>query len=112
MIIGVGVDVLNLKRFRKIVKKNNKILERLLTEKEIELFKNYLDPIPHYAGRFSLKESIIKAGKDYLNIKSYKDIEILKDNNDKPLVIKPHGKIFISISHDGQYVVSVAVIEE
>jgi len=112
MIIGIGIDVLNLKRFRKIVKRNFRILERIFTEREIELFKNYKDPIPHYAGRFSIKEAIIKAGKDYLNIKSYKDIEILKDNSDKPLVIKPHGKIFISISHDGQYVVSVAVIEE
>lgn len=111
MIVGIGVDVLNLKRFRRIVERNPKILERILTEQEIQLFKDYLDPIPHYAGRFSLKESIIKAGKDYLNIKSYKDIEILKDKYEKPFLNKPNGKILISLSHDGDYIFSMAIIE-
>lgn len=112
MIIGIGVDVLNLKRFRNKVKENPKILERVLTEREIQLFKDYIDPIPHYAGRFSLKESIIKAGKDYLNIKSYKDIEILKDSDGKPFLNKPKGKIFISLSHDGDYIFSMVIIEK
>jgi holo-[acyl-carrier protein] synthase len=111
MIIGVGVDIVNIKRFKKIVKNNPKILDRILTERELKLFKNYKDPLIHYAGRFSLKESIIKAGKDYLNIKSYKDIEILKDNEGNLVLIKPKGKIFISLSHDGDYIVSMAIIE-
>ncbi|MBC7194093.1 MAG: 4'-phosphopantetheinyl transferase superfamily protein, partial [Caldisericia bacterium] len=61
---------------------------------------------------FSLKEAIIKAGKNFLNINNYKDIEILKDDAGKPLLIKPDGKIFISLSHDGDYIISIAVIEK
>jgi len=112
MIVGVGVDVLNIERFRKIVKGNPKILNRILTENEINLFKDYSDSIVHYAGRFSLKEAIIKAGKEYLNIESFKDIEILKDEDGKAILMKPKGKIFISISHNEDYVVSIAVIEK
>jgi len=112
MIIGVGVDVINIKRFKKIVKNNPKILERILTKKELEIFKDYKDPLIHYAGRFSLKEAIIKAGKNYLNIRTFKDIEILKKENGEPLLTKPDKNIFISISHDGDYIISVAVIEK
>jgi len=112
MIVGVGVDVLNIKRFRKVVKGNPKILNRILTENEINLFNDYSDSIIHYAGRFSLKEAIIKAGKEYLNIESFKDIEILKDEDGKAILMKPKGKIFISISHNEDYVVSIAVIEK
>ncbi len=112
MIIGVGVDVLNLNRFKRVVKRNPKILNRILTDNEIEIFKNYKDKILHYAGRFSLKEAIIKAGKNYLNIKSFKDIEILKKDNGEPLLIKPEGKIFISLSHDGDYIFTIAIIEK
>lgn len=112
MIIGIGIDIVNIKRFKKIVENNREILKRIFTENELNLFESYREKYIHLAGRFSLKEAIIKAGKDYLKIKSFKDIEILKDEMDKPIIIKPKGKIFISLSHDGDYVISVVVIEE
>lgn len=112
MIIGIGIDILNIKRFEKIVKNNKNLLKRIFTENELNLFENFSEKYLHLAGRFSLKEAIIKAGKDYLNIKSFKDIEILKDSDGKPLLTKPNGKIFISVSHDGDYVVSIAIIEK
>jgi holo-[acyl-carrier protein] synthase len=112
MIVGIGIDIVNLKRFEKIINNNPKILERVLTKNELELFKNYKNPLIHYAGRFSLKEAIIKAGKEYLNIKSFKEIEILKKENGEPFLIKPKAKIFISISHDKDYIVSIAIIEK
>ncbi len=111
MIIGIGIDILDLKRFRKIVENNPKILERILTEREIGLFKNFSDPITHYGGRFSLKESIIKACKENLKIKSFKDIEILNDSNGKPVVTKPNINIHISISHEKDFVVTLAIYE-
>lgn len=112
MIIGIGIDILNINRFKKITINNPKILKRVFTENELNLFENYKNKYLHLAGRFSLKEAIIKAGKDYLNIKSFKDIEILKDECGKPLITKPNGKIFVSVSHDGDYVVSIAIIEK
>ncbi|MCX8095765.1 MAG: holo-ACP synthase [Caldisericia bacterium] len=112
MIIGIGIDIINIKRFEKVIKNNPEILKRIFTENELNLFKNYKNSYLHLAGRFSLKEAIIKAGKNYLKIKSFKDIEILKDNDNKPILIKPQGNISISISHDGDYVISIAIIEK
>lgn len=111
MIIGVGIDILDIRRFEKVVKNNPKILNRIFTKNEIEIFKNYKNPILHFAGRFSLKEAIIKAGKNYLNIKNFKEIEILKNEKGEPVISKPKGKIFISISHEKNYVVTIAIIE-
>lgn len=112
MIIGIGIDIVNIKRFEDVVKNNPNILTRIFTENELNLFEHYKNKYLHLAGRFSIKESIIKAGKNYLNIKSFKDIEILKDETGKPIITKPKGKIFISLSHDENYVVSIAIIED
>ena len=113
MIIGIGIDILNIKRFRSKIEKNPSLLKRVLTEKEIEIFNEFYDPIPHYAGRFALKEAIIKAAKERLNIKGFKDIEILKKSNGSPILTKPaHCKLHISLSHEDDFVVAVAILEE
>lgn len=113
MIIGIGIDVLNIKRFRKKIKENPSLLKRILTQKEIELFKEFNDPIPHYAGRFAIKEAIIKAGKEKLNIKGFKDIEILKSSDGSPLITKPTDyNLHVSLSHEESIVVAIAILED
>ncbi|HDJ99773.1 MAG TPA: holo-[acyl-carrier-protein] synthase [Firmicutes bacterium] len=113
MIVGIGIDIVNIKRFRKKIDENPSLLKRVLTQKEIEIFKEFHDPVPHYAGRFALKEAIIKAAKERLNIKGFKDIEILKESDGSPILVKPTNcKLHISLSHEDDFVVAVAVLEE
>lgn len=113
MIIGIGIDILNINRFREKVKRDPDLLKRILTHKEIMLFEKFSDPIPHYAGRFAVKEAIIKVGKEKIGIRGFKDIEILKKPDGSPFLVKPKNpKLHISISHEEEIVVAIAILEK
>ena len=52
MIIGIGTDILNLKRIRKILKKyDQKFIGRIYGENEIEILKNKLSISENYFGK-------------------------------------------------------------
>jgi len=55
MIIGVGIDLVDLARFERAVTKTPKLLERLFVETEREVSMTSL------AGRFAAKEAFVKA---------------------------------------------------
>ena len=40
MIIGIGTDIIEIDRIEKAIKKQNKFLEKIFTNKEIEYFQN------------------------------------------------------------------------
>ena len=55
MILGVGVDIVDIARFTRALERTPKLGERLFTDAERELPANSL------AGRFAAKEALIKA---------------------------------------------------
>lgn len=78
MIIGIGIDIIEHKRIKRIYNKYGKqFLERYFCEDEIEYSLSKPDPIPYLAARFAVKEAVIKT----LNIRHrigllYKNIEV------------------------------------
>ena len=87
MIIGIGTDILNLKRIRKILKKyDQKFIGRIYGENEIEILKNKLSNSENYFGkRFAAKEATWKAlsptrGEGLF----FREIEVLNDKNGRP----------------------------
>ncbi len=120
MIKGVGVDIVEISRIKKVVEsRGDKILERLFTERELETMSRKYQTI---AGRFAAKEAIVKALGVGIGLISWKDIEIIKDKLGKPRVYltgsalrrrKTMGifKIHISISHSKTQAVAYAVAE-
>ena len=61
MILGIGVDIIEIDRIEKAIKKQNKFLEKIFTNKEIEYFQNRKMNIEVIAGNFAAKEAISKA---------------------------------------------------
>lgn len=116
---GIGNDILEISRFQKAIEKyKDKLIDRIFTKKEQNYCNKFKDPIPHYAARFCAKESIVKALGCGINSNiSWKDIEILNDNNKKPYVVLSNSsnklfnnpKIMISISHCNKYATAVAI---
>ena len=107
MIIGIGTDILKVSRIKLEHSK------RVLSTEEIKIF-NSSRKREYLAGRFSLKEAIIKAiGSTKYSI-GMRDITVLNDEKGKPFLLKPifdDIKIHISISHEKEYCIGFCIIE-
>lgn len=132
MILGVGIDLLKLKRIEDIYSKfQDKALEKVLSYEEINFLKNnkkYSNKIENFlAKRFSVKESFLKAigigmgrGIDLV------DISVINDSLGKPEIflnkkavdfiekkynVKINNvKIDVSISDDDCIINSIVII--
>jgi len=113
-IVGVGVDLIEVKRIKNAFEKwGNDFLEKIFTSKEIEYARRHQAFYQHLAGRFAGKEAVFKAlGDAHL---SWKDVEILNKEDGKPycnLLNREDKKleIYLSISHIKNYALAQAVI--
>ena len=83
-IIGIGVDIVENNRFKKLIKKK-KFINRICSSKEIQYFKKNNKKISYLSKRFSAKEAFVKAlGSGFRNKLCFNDISILNDKRGKP----------------------------
>ncbi len=118
-ILGIGNDIIEINRIRESIDAHGyRLISRLFTLKEQDYCLKYQDPVPHYAGRFSAKEAIVKAlGTGFGKHASWLDIEILNNEEGKPSVyfsqkLKERTKessMLITISHCKLYVTATAL---
>lgn len=117
MIKGIGIDLVELDRIRDSLEKSDKLIKRILTDKERELFHQLNSEkrrIEFLAGRFAAKEAFAKATGDGIGKLSFQDIEILKNDKGAPVLNAKgyeHVQIFISITHTDHYAAAQIVIE-
>tara|TARA_B100000963_G_scaffold167112_1_gene145133 strand:+ start:413 stop:802 length:390 start_codon:yes stop_codon:yes gene_type:complete len=83
-IFGIGVDIIDNKRFKKLYKKK-RFINRIYSNKEIHILKNKKDKILFLSKRFSAKEAFVKSlGIGFRDSLCFKDISILNDKKGKP----------------------------
>jgi holo-[acyl-carrier protein] synthase len=124
MIIGTGVDIVEVARIKKSLEKyNQRFEEKIFTAEEILYCRAKAEPSIHFAARFAAKEAVMKClGTGMDQEISFKDIEVTKLKTGKPLIILS-GKggeiasqleiktIHISLSHDRNYAIAQAIAE-
>ena len=72
---GIGIDIVEIERFRvKNYKKNKNFYEKIFAKSEIDYCLRFKDPYTHFAGKFALKESVIKSIQSNI---SFLDIQLL-----------------------------------
>jgi len=110
MIVGVGIDLVEIARIRKAMERP-RFLERILTPREIE----YCIKSEQVAGRWAAKEAIYKAVG--LNL-GWQDIEILPNELGIPSpTIKSSSydparlRLNVSITHERTHAAAVAILE-
>jgi holo-[acyl-carrier protein] synthase len=113
----IGIDIVNVERFDRFLKHfGKKALEKYLNEDEIKLVKNAQSA----AGFFAAKEAVSKAlGLGISKECGFDDIRIYKLQNGAPsFTLSSHlvktyeiTSLSLSISHDGNFAIAVAVIE-
>lgn len=108
--MSIGVDILEISKIRKLMK-NEKFLNRFFSDAEISYIESSAKADETCAGIFAAKEAIIKALNGNLAGLQYKDISIER-KNDVPFAYVNGINFFVSISHDGDYAISVASTDE
>ncbi|MBU3911840.1 MAG: holo-ACP synthase [Candidatus Omnitrophica bacterium] len=122
MIIGIGVDIIEVWRVKKVLDKWGELfLKRVFTQRELDYANTKKFSHETLAARFACKESVLKAFGDTRIGARLKNIEILNDSKGKPEVIL-HGEvkefadknqldnIMVSMSHTNNYAVSNAIL--
>ncbi|MFV0309509.1 MAG: holo-ACP synthase [Desertimonas sp.] len=59
--IGIGVDVVDVERFRRSLERTPSMRERLFTQVELDYVAPKADPVPSLAARFAAREAVMKA---------------------------------------------------
>lgn len=121
MKVSCGTDIIEIERIKDSIEEtNNKFLNRVYTEKEIEYCESKkAQRYQHYAARFAAKEAVFKAISIKLEDKysiCWKDIEIINDSQGRPSVTlqgniqKNIDQIDISLSHCKEYATANVVV--
>lgn len=119
MKVYTGIDIVSNRRIQKAYEKfGDRFLNRIYTQAEIEYCISKRDFIGCISARFSAKEAVIKAFyKAFKKRLNFKDIE-LYGKKGEPAAILLHTKYYdlntckidISISHENEFSISVAII--
>jgi holo-[acyl-carrier protein] synthase len=60
-IVGIGVDAVDIERFRRSLERTPSMRERLFTSVELEYVRPKSDPVPSLAARFAAREAVMKS---------------------------------------------------
>tara|TARA_B100000161_G_scaffold4310_1_gene2811 strand:- start:251 stop:640 length:390 start_codon:yes stop_codon:yes gene_type:complete len=83
-IFGIGVDIVDNNRFKKLSRKKI-FIKRICSQKEIHILKNKKNKSLYLSKRFSAKEAFVKSlGTGFRNNLCFTDISILNDKKGKP----------------------------
>lgn len=119
MKIFQGIDLIKIKRVSEIyLKFKNKFLHKIFTINEInQIEENKKNMELRIAGKYASKEAAAKAiGFGISDGIKFKDFEILNNENGKPEIklkgetqnrIKKIISSSVSLSHDGEYIISI-----
>ncbi|MDO9529190.1 MAG: holo-ACP synthase [Syntrophales bacterium] len=125
MICGIGIDLVEIDRIEKILKRwGERFTDRVYTEDELEYCQKRAHPATHFAARFAAKEAFLKSiGVGLAGEITLKDIEVLTNQQGKPYLnfsdrIKPilnrcggTPAVHLSITHTSKYATAVVVLE-
>jgi holo-[acyl-carrier protein] synthase len=123
MILGIGVDLAEVKRIRDIcLKWGDRFEKRVFTPKEIAYCNSKKSPYQSLASRFAAKEAVFKAlGTGWRLGLRWQDIEVVNDSLGKPNIIltgetqqraKLMGakEVMVSLSHTKQHAVACVIL--
>ncbi|MBI4211607.1 MAG: holo-ACP synthase [Deltaproteobacteria bacterium] len=123
MIIGIGVDLIDVRRVESMIFRwQEKFLRRIFTSTEIRYCNNKKSPSQRFATRLAAKHAVVKAlfpkGARGVN---YRHLEIVQRDNRPFVNMIGEAKrradeigvrnIHLMVSHDGNYAVANVVLE-
>jgi holo-[acyl-carrier protein] synthase len=123
MIVGIGMDVVEIRRIRDLARRRPAFLTRTFAPAELHHCQEKANPFPHLAARFAAKEAVFKAlGTGWSRGLQWTDVAVENDAAGKPAIrlsgaarclaeqLGTH-KIHLSLTHTGSYAGAQVVLE-
>lgn len=119
-VVGLGTDLVDLDRFRSVLARTPRIVDRLFTPGEQAYASSRRDPTEPLGARFAAKEAVLKAMGLGLGGAAFRDIEVVRADSGEPSVLL-HGAAaaearargiaawMLSLSHTGHVAQAVAL---
>ncbi|MFW5950544.1 MAG: holo-ACP synthase [Gemmatimonadota bacterium] len=124
MIVGVGIDLVEIGRLRSFrARWGGRGLERLFTAAELEYCLGQADPAPSLAVRFAAKEAFFKAvGTGWGRGGGWRDVEVVRPGGGPPqlrligparraLVAVRASRVHVTLTHARSTAAAVVVVE-
>ncbi len=122
MVIGVGVDIISIKRMKNILNDTVALpafLKKAYTTQELTIIDGYDIPLYRYATHYAGKEAVLKSMNIDGNHICLNEIEISHKQNGQPQVVlygkllniareKEICQILISLSYEDEYAIAYA----
>jgi holo-[acyl-carrier protein] synthase len=123
-VVALGMDLVQIERLEAVLeKRGERFLARVFTPAERRYCETRARPATHFAGRFAVKEAVMKAlGTGWSSGVRWQDIEVRRTRTGPPELVL-HGataalarersieRIHITITHDAGLAAAVAVAE-
>jgi holo-[acyl-carrier protein] synthase len=122
VVVGVGVDVVDVERFRGVLARTPAMRDRLFTDAELADVAPRLDPIPSLAARFAAREAVMKALGLGLGAFGFHEVSVQVADGGAPSLIvtgraaelaaeRSVSAFHLSLSHDGPVAIAVVVAD-
>jgi holo-[acyl-carrier protein] synthase len=124
MIVGMGIDVAEVKRIRAIIEsQQTRFLQRVFTPDEVAYCEQFKNKFERYAGRFAAKEAAMKAlGTGWSRGVRWVDVEVVRQRGGRPTIsLKGEAKkiadalgvknIALSITHTADQAIAHVIFE-
>lgn len=132
MILGIGIDSVNIDRFKEYQSYAQEKLQKIFSAQEIAYCLNKPDPAQHFASRFAAREAFFKAYQGLLHhyqeehpatlITVNRNIELLHTARGLPYInaawatLLPSGiaipEIQVSLTHTDQIATAIVTLEK
>ena len=85
--IGIGIDLVDIDRFRRSLERTPSMRTRLFTVVELEYVAPKIDPVPSLAARFAAREAVMKALGLGLGAFSFHDVWVERAASGAPSLV-------------------------
>ena len=108
-IFNIGVDIVNIERFKKKeYAKNKKFYQKIFSKSEIEYCLEFKNSSEHFAGKFAIKEAVRKSLKEKVPFNKI----LTTHKNSKPRIIlkmKLNYEFLVSVSHETNMALAIVI---
>lgn len=121
-VVGVGIDAVDLDRFRRVLGRRAHLADRLFTEGERAYARAAADPVPRLSTRFAAKEATMKALGVGLGAFRFAEVEVVRLGLEAPTLVLHRSALerarragvtrwHLSLTHTDQVAMALVVAE-